>query len=329
MKAFPYTRLRRNRKEQWSRDMVAENHIFPSNLILPVFVKEGKEESEPIASMPGVNRLSIDNLVKAAKEARSLGILAIALFPYIEPALKDDKGSEALNKDNLLCRAIKELKDKVPELGVITDVALDPYTSHGHDGIINARGDIINDESIEVLCEQALILAQSGCDIVAPSDMMDGRIGAIRETLEEEGLTDTQILAYAAKYASCFYGPFRGAVGSQSLLGGKDKKTYQMDFANSDEALREVELDISEGADMVMIKPGLPYLDIIRRVKDNYNIPIFAYQVSGEYSMIKAASAAGFIDEQKAFLETMLCFKRAGANGIFTYAAIAIARWLW
>lgn len=326
MRAFPYTRLRRNRKEQWARDMVAENHISPANLVLPLFIKEGKGESEPISSMPGVNRLSIDNLIKTAKEAKSLGIPAIALFPYIEQNLKDEKGSEALNKDNLICRSIQELKNKVPELGIIADIALDPYTIHGHDGIIDGSGYIANDESVDSLCEQALVLAKSGCDIVAPSDMMDGRIGAIRETLEEEGLINTQILAYSAKYASCFYGPFRGAVGSQNLLGGKDKKTYQMDTANSNEALREVELDISEGTDMVMIKPGLPYLDIIRRIKDNYNIPIFAYQVSGEYSMIKAAAAAGFIDEQKAFLETMLCFKRAGANGIFTYAAIEIAR---
>ncbi len=328
MRQFPFSRSRRNRKAQWSRNMVAEHCISPSDLVLPIFIKEGHNEMEPISSMSGAFRVSIDNLVKTAKEARSLNIPAIAVFPCITKELKDEKGSESLNKDNLVCRAIKELKDKVPELGVIADIALDPYTTHGHDGVLDKKGNILNDETVEILCEQALTLSKAGCDIVAPSDMMDGRIGAIREVLEDEGFSDTQILAYSAKYASSFYGPFRDAVGSRSLLGSKDKKTYQMDFSNSNEALTEVELDISEGADIVMIKPGLPYLDIIRRIKDNFNIPVFAYQVSGEYAMIKTAAAAGLIDEEKAFLETLVCFKRAGASGVFTYAAIEVAKGL-
>lgn len=323
---YPFTRLRRNRKEHWARQMVAENTILPSDLILPIFIKEGSSEREKIQSMPGVERISIDLLIEKAREAYSLGIPAIALFPCIDAALKDEVGTEAINQNNLVSKAIKALKDHIPEIGVIADVALDPYTTHGHDGIIDEKGKILNDKTIMQLCEQALVLAQAGCDIVAPSDMMDGRIGAIREILEEERYCDTQILAYSAKYASSFYGPFRDAVRSSKTLGQKDKKTYQMDISNSDEALREVEMDIMEGADMVMIKPGLPYLDVIRRVKDNYNIPIFAYQVSGEYSMIKASAAAGIIDENQAFMETAICFKRAGVNGIFTYAALDIVK---
>jgi porphobilinogen synthase len=326
MRQFPFTRLRRNRKTDWSRRLVAEHQISPSDLIQPIFIIDGKNQIEDIPSMPGVKRLSIDNMIKLAKEAKSLGIPAIALFPKLDNSLKDEKGSEALNENNLICRAIKELKDKVPDIGVIADIALDPYTSHGHDGVLDEKGNILNDETLDILIEQSLIIAHAGCDVLAPSDMMDGRIKEIRAILESEGLINTQILAYAAKYASSFYGPFRDAVGSKSLLGASDKKTYQMDIANSDEALVEVELDIEEGADMVMVKPGLPYLDIIRRIKDNYNIPIFAYQVSGEYSLIKLGAQAGIIDEQKAFLETMLCFKRAGCNGIFTYAAMDIVK---
>ena len=297
------------------------------DLIWPVFVQEGQGERTPIASMPGVERLSIDLLVKAVGEAKQLGIPAIAVFPVTQPELKSDDGKEATNKDNLVCRAVGAIKDKYDDIGVICDVALDPYTTHGQDGIV-VNGSILNDETIEVLCEQALVQAKAGCDVIAPSDMMDGRIGAIRSALDSESLEGVSLLAYAAKYASSFYGPFRDAVGSASNLGTADKRTYQMDPANSDEALREVALDIAEGADMVMVKPGMPYLDVVRRVKAAYGVPTFAYQVSGEYAMLRGASDQGWLDWPKVILESILCFKRAGANGVLTYAAPDIARLL-
>ena len=322
--SFPTTRLRRPRKFAWSRQMVAENALTPSDLIWPVFVVEGKDMREPIVSMPGVLRLSIDLLVKAAGEAKKLGIPAIAIFPKIDAKLKTPDGREAWNSDNLVCRAVSAVKKKHPDLGVICDVALDPFNSDGHDGLWQ-EGDVKNDATVELLCRQALVQAEAGCDIIAPSDMMDGRIGAIRSALDAAGFEHVQILSYAAKYASAFYGPFRDAVGSKNALKG-DKKTYQMDPANSNEALREVALDLAEGADMVMVKPGLPYLDIIRRIKDEFQVPTLAYQVSGEYAMIKAAEKNGWLDGERAMIETLLCFKRAGADAILTYAAVDVAK---
>lgn len=316
-------RLRRNRKADWSRRLVRETTLTTSDLIWPIFVQEGNASRQAIASMPGVERLTIDEAVGEAQRAASLDIPAIALFPYTDPVLRSPGGEEALNPDNLVCRAIRAIKKACPQIGIITDVALDPFTSHGHDGLLQ-NGIIVNDETVEVLVGQALVQARAGADIVAPSDMMDGRIGAIRSGLDRAGFTDVQIMAYAAKYASAFYGPFRDAVGSSGTLTG-DKRTYQMDFANTDEAIREVALDLAEGADMVMVKPGLPYLDIVRRVKEHFAAPTFAYQVSGEYAMIVAAAANGWIDGHKAMLESLHAFKRAGADGILTYFAPAAA----
>jgi porphobilinogen synthase len=321
---YPSTRLRRNRHDAWSRALVAEHRLSPQDLIWPVFVQEGKDLRTPIESMPGIYRFSIDYLVKAAKHAHALGIPAIAIFPVIDPKLKSLKAEESYKKSNLISRAVKAVKDAVPDLGIICDVALDPYTSHGHDGLV-VDGDVDNDATITVLCKQALAQAKAGCDIIAPSDMMDGRIGAIRTALDEEGFQKVRVLSYAAKYASAFYGPFRDAVGSAKNLGKADKRTYQMDPANSDEALREVALDIEEGADMVMVKPGMPYLDIIRRVKETFHVPVFAYQVSGEYAMIKAAAENGWLDFEAPMLESLLGFKRAGASAVLTYAALEMA----
>ena len=316
---FPATRMRRNRRAPWSRRLVAENTVTPADLIWPLFVIDGEGAREPIASMPGVERLSIDLAVEAAARARDLGIPAIALFPNTDPALRSEDGREACNPDNLVCRAVRAVKERVPEIGIVCDVALDPYTSHGHDGLME-NGEIVNDRTLEVLVRQALVEAQAGADIIAPSDMMDGRIGVIRRALEEEGFQNTQIMAYAAKYASSFYGPFRDAVGSGAKLVG-DKRTYQMDPANGDEALREVALDLAEGADMVMVKPGLAYLDIVRRVKEAFGAPTFAYQVSGEYAMVMAAGERGWLDTDRVMMETLIAFKRAGADGILTYFA--------
>jgi len=307
--------------------MVAENRLSPADLIWPLFVTGGRDAREPVASMPGVERLSVDLLAAAAKEAAALGIPCLALFPNTPASARSDDGREALNPDNLMCRAIAAIKAAVPEIGVLTDVALDPYTSHGHDGVLDAQARILNDESVEILVGQSLNQARAGADIIAPSDMMDGRVGAIRAALEAEGFTNVQIMSYAAKYASAFYGPFRDAVGSGGYLKG-DKKTYQMDYANSDEALREVALDLAEGADSVMVKPGLPYLDVVRRVKDSFNVPVFAYQVSGEYAMIEAAVAAGVLERDKAMIETLTAFKRAGCSGVLTYFARDAARLL-
>jgi porphobilinogen synthase len=312
-------RPRRNRKSDWARRLVREHHLSVDDLIWPLFVCEGHNIREPIASMPGVFRHSVDQLVEQAKHARDLGIPVIALFPYTPPTLRDADGSEALNHNNLVCQACRAVKSAVPEVGLLTDVALDPYTSHGHDGLLQ-DGQILNDQTVEVLVRQALVQAQAGADIIAPSDMMDGRVAAIRSGLDENGFHDVQIMAYAAKYASAFYGPFRDAVGSNATLVG-DKRTYQMDPFNTNEALHEVALDLEEGADMVMIKPGMPYLDIIHRVKDSFGRPTFAYQVSGEYAMIEAASANGWLDGDKAMMESLAAFKRAGADGILTYFA--------
>jgi porphobilinogen synthase len=323
---FPAVRMRRNRKSPWSRRLVAEHALTTADLIWPIFVTEGQGAREPVPSMPGVDRLSVDLAVEAAHEAASLGIPAVALFPYTDPALRTDDGREALNPDNLVCRATRAIREAGLDLGVLLDVALDPYTSHGHDGLMRA-GEIANDETLEVLVRQALVQAEAGCDIIAPSDMMDGRVGAIRAGLEAAGHRNVQIMAYAAKYASAFYGPFRDAVGSSATLVG-DKRTYQMDPANSDEALREVALDIAEGADMVMVKPGMPYLDIVRRVKDAFGTPTFAYQVSGEYAMLTAAAENGWLDGDKVMLESLMAFKRAGADGILTYFAPMAAKLL-
>jgi porphobilinogen synthase len=320
---YPNTRMRRLRRHDWTRRLVAEHVLSPADLVWPVFIIEGEKTREPIASMPGVERLSIDLMVEAARKAAALGIPAIALFPRIDPAKKTEDGREAANPDNLVCRAVRALKKEVPEIGVLCDVALDPFTSHGHDGIL-ADGDVHNDTTIDMLVQQALVQAAAGCDIVAPSDMMDGRVGAIRAALEEKGHHNVLIMAYAAKYASAFYGPFRDALGSAKALVG-DKRTYQMDPCNTDEALREVEMDIAEGADMVMVKPGMPYLDIVRRVKDEFGVPTFAYQVSGEYSMLCAAIEKGWLDRDRAVLEALIAFKRAGANGILTYFAVEAA----
>jgi porphobilinogen synthase len=321
---FPAIRLRRSRKAEWSRRLVRENSLSVDDLIWPIFLIEGDRLRSPVAAMPGVERLSIDLAVRAAVEAASLGIPAIALFPYTDPSLRDDAASEASNPANLVCRAVRAIKAEVPEIGIITDVALDPYTSHGHDGLL-VDGEIDNDRTIEVLIAQALTQAEAGSDIVAPSDMMDGRIGAIRAALEGNGFTNTQILSYAAKYVSAFYGPFRDAVGSAAMLKG-DKRSYQMDPANAEEALREVELDIDEGADMVMVKPGLAYLDILWRVKEAFGMPTFAYQTSGEYLMIVAAAERGWIDRERVMLESLMAFKRAGADAILTYFAQEAAK---
>ncbi len=324
--AFPATRLRRNRKAEWSRRLVAEHVLTPGDLIWPVFVLEGKGERQAVASMPGVERLSVDLVAAAAREAASLGIPAMALFPYTDPKLRTDDAREAFNADNLVCRATKAVKDAGVDIGIILDVALDPYTSHGHDGLL-IDGEIANDATLEALVKQSLNQAEAGCDILAPSDMMDGRIGAIRSALEAGGHPNVQIMSYAAKYASAFYGPFRDAVGSSSTLKG-DKRTYQMDPANTDEGLREVGLDIAEGADMVMVKPGMPYLDIVQRVSETFNVPTFAYQVSGEYAMMMAAAEKGWLDADKVMMESLLAFKRAGAAGILTYFAPKVARML-
>ena len=316
-------RPRRNRKAEWARRLVRENVLTTNDLIWPLFVIDGDNKRIEIASMPGVERLSVDQAVRDAERAVKLHIPCIALFPYTEPSLRDERGSEAINSDNLVCQSVRAIKQRFPDLGVLCDVALDPFTSHGHDGLIR-DGKILNDETVAVLVQQALVQAEAGCDIIAPSDMMDGRVGAIREALDQAGFLDVQIMAYAAKYASAFYGPFRDAIGSAKALTG-DKRTYQMDSANSDEALREVELDIAEGADMVMVKPGLPYLDIVRRVKDTFGMPTFAYQVSGEYAMIAAAAQNGWIDGERAMMESLLAFKRAGADGVLTYFAAQAA----
>ncbi|MEA3003311.1 MAG: porphobilinogen synthase [Sphingomonadales bacterium] len=325
--AFPAARLRRTRASAWSRALVAETILTPADLIWPLFIAEGEGAEEPIASLPGISRWSVDRIAERAREARDLGIPCLALFPNTPRALRSDDAGEALNPDNLICRAIREIKAQVPEVGILTDVALDPYTSHGHDGIVDEAGYVLNDVTSEILVRQALVQAEAGADIVAPSDMMDGRVGAIRQALEREGRVNVQIMAYAAKYASAFYGPFRDAVGSRGLLKG-DKKSYQMDPANAEEALREVALDLAEGADTVMVKPGLPYLDIIRRVKERFEVPVFAYQVSGEYAMIEAAVAAGAGERDGLVLETLMAFKRAGCSGILTYHAPLAARLL-
>ncbi len=325
--AFPALRMRRTRSTAWSRALLAETSLAPAHLIWPLFVTSGQGVEEQIGSLPGVSRWSVDGIVARAKEARDLGISVVALFPNTPRELRTEDGREALNPDNLMCRAIRAIKDAVPEIGVLTDVALDPYTAHGHDGLVDAAGYVLNDETSKVLVDQALNQAAAGADIIAPSDMMDGRIGSIRGVLEGAGYVNVQIMSYAAKYASAFYGPFRDAVGSSGLLKG-DKKTYQMDPANSEEALREVALDIAEGADSVMVKPGLPYLDIIRRVKDRFEVPVFAYQVSGEYAMIEAAAAAGAGDRDGLVLETLLAFRRAGCSGVLTYHAAHAARLL-
>ena len=324
MSSYPALRLRRTRTAAWSRRLHAETTISPADLIWPLFITAGTAE-EPIASLPGVSRWPVASIVARAREAASLGIPCIALFPNTPAALRSDGGEEALNPDNLMCQAIRALKDAVPEIGVLTDVALDPYTTHGHDGLVDAAGYVRNDATADVLVSQALNQAAAGADIIAPSDMMDGRIGLIREALEEEGHVNVQIMAYAAKYASGFYGPFRDAVGSRGLLKG-DKKTYQMDPANAEEALREVALDLDEGADSVMVKPGLPYLDIICRVKAAFEVPVFAYQVSGEYAMIEAAAAAGAGERDALVLETLMAFKRAGCTGVLSYHAPYAAR---
>jgi porphobilinogen synthase len=312
-------RPRRNRKSEWARRMVRENVLTTDDLIWPLFVTDGHNKRTPVASMPGVDRLTVDQAVRDAERAAKLNIPCIALFPYTEPSLRDEQGSEAVNSDNLVCQSVRAIKKEFPEIGVLCDVALDPFTSHGHDGLLE-DGKILNDETVAVLVRQALVQAEAGCDIIAPSDMMDGRVGAIREALDRAGFQDVQIMAYAAKYASAFYGPFRDAIGSAKTLTG-DKRTYQMDSANSDEALREVELDISEGADMVMVKPGMPYLDVLRRVKDAFGMPTFAYQVSGEYAMIAGAARNGWIDGERAMMESLVSFKRAGADGVLTYFA--------
>ena len=324
--AYPSSRPRRLRKDEFSRAMVREHRLHPSDLILPVFVTAGHNQTQDVASMPGVQRVTLDRLMPVAENCLKLGIPVLALFPVIDSALKTEDGAEALNPDGLVPTVVRELKRRFPELGVLTDVALDPYTSHGQDGLLDANGYIVNDSTVDVLRRQALVHAAAGVDIVAPSDMMDGRIGVIRQALEAQGHIHTKIMAYSAKYASAFYGPFRDAVGSAGNLGKSNKKVYQMDPGNSDEALREVALDIAEGADMVMVKPGMPYLDIVRRVKDEFRVPTFAYQVSGEYAMLKAAAANGWLDHDAVMMESLLAFKRAGADGVLTYFALDAAR---
>ena len=326
--SFPALRMRRMRKDSFSRALMRENVITASDLIYPVFILDGKNRREAVASMPNVERLSLDLLLPVAEECVALGIPVMALFPVIDTSLKTADGIEATNPTGLVPSVVRELKKHFPELGILTDVALDPYTSHGQDGVLNAEGYVLNDQTTRLLVQQALVQAEAGVDIVAPSDMMDGRIGAIRTALENAHHIHTRIMAYSAKYASAFYGPFRDAVGSAANLGKGSKSTYQMDPANSDEALREVALDLAEGADMVMVKPGMPYLDIVRRVKDEFKVPTFAYQVSGEYAMIKAAAQNGWLDHDKTMLEAMLAFKRAGADGVLTYFARDIARLL-
>ena len=321
--AYPRTRLRRNRRHAWSRALVAEARLSPADLIWPVFVQEGKGKRTPVPSMPGVERLTVDELIKDARRAAKLGIPAIAIFPVVPAERKSEDGEEAYNPDNLVCSAVRAIKKAVPEIGVACDVALDPYTSHGQDGLVR-NGYVVNDESIVALVKQALVQAEAGCDVIAPSDMMDGRVGRIRQALDDAGFEAVQILSYAAKYASGFYGPFRDAIGSSGNLGKGDKRTYQMDPANSDEALREVALDLAEGADMIMVKPGMPYLDIVRRVKETFRAPTFVYQVSGEYAMLAGAIERGWLD-RKVIVESLLAFKRAGADGILTYSAIDVA----
>jgi len=322
--SFPATRMRRTRAADWSRRLTRESTLSIDDLLWPIFLTAGKNTRSPIASMPGVDRLSVDLAVEAAREASDLGIPVIALFPATDPTLKSDDGQEALNPDNLVCRAVRGIKKAVPGIGVLCDVALDPYTSHGHDGLIEGER-IVNDATLEVLAKQALVQVEAGCDIIAPSDMMDGRVGAIRTALEAAGHQDTLIMAYAAKYASGFYGPFRDALGSKAALKG-DKRTYQMDPGNGQEAMREVALDIAEGADMVMVKPGMPYLDIVARVKDAFGLPTFVYQVSGEYAMLAAAAGNGWLDRDKVVMESLIAFKRAGADGVLTYFALEVAR---
>ncbi|MGB5246411.1 MAG: porphobilinogen synthase [Woeseia sp.] len=326
--AYPASRLRRNRRTAALRSLVAETSLSPADLILPVFVLEGSGRHESIASMPGVDRLSVDGILKIAAEAVALGVPALALFPVVDDKRKSPEGVEAMNPDGLVQTTVRALKQAQPSLAVITDVALDPYTTHGQDGVIDDAGYVLNDRTVEILAKQAVSHADAGADIVAPSDMMDGRIGSIRNALEASGHVNTVILSYAAKYASCFYGPFRDAVGSAKNLGKSDKHNYQMAAANSDEALREVALDIAEGADIVMVKPALPYLDIVRRVRDEFAVPTFAYQVSGEYAMIKAAAASGWLDERASVLESLLSIRRAGASAVLTYFALDAARWL-
>ena len=324
---FPRTRLRRNRRHGWSRRLVAEIRLAPDDLIWPLFVHEGDNRAQPVPSMPGVDRLSPDLVTAASGEAVALGIPLIAIFPALDQSLRTADGDEATNPDNLVCRSVRAVKEAQPGLGVMCDVALDPFTTHGHDGLVR-DGYVVNDETVEVLCRQAVVQAAAGCDVIAPSDMMDGRIRAIRDALDAEGHGHVQIMSYAAKYASAFYGPFRDAVGSSVNLGAGDKRTYQMDPANADEALREVALDIAEGADMVMVKPGMPYLDIVRRVKDEFGAPTYAYQVSGEYAMLRGAAINGWLDGDRAMLEALISFKRAGADGILTYFARDAARLL-
>ena len=327
MPGFPEIRMRRNRRYEWSRRLVRETQLSPADLIWPIFVQNGDNQREPVPSMPGVERLTIDLAVEAVGIAKQLGIPAVALFPATDPALKTPDAEEAVNPMNLVCQAVRAVKQvHGDEIGVVCDVALDPYSSHGQDGLVR-DGYVVNDETVKVLCQQSIVQAKAGCDVIAPSDMMDGRIGAIRRALDESGHEHVQIMSYAAKYASAFYGPFRDAVGSSGNLSG-DKKTYQMDSANTDEALRQVALDLEEGADMVMVKPGMPYLDIVRRVKETFAAPTFVYQVSGEYAMLKAAAANGWLDGEQTMLESLLAFKRAGADGILTYFAIEAAKQL-
>ena len=325
---YPSVRMRRMRRDDFSRRLMREHRVTNDDLIYPVFVLDGEKRVEPVASMPGVERVSLDRLLPIAEECVRLDIPVIALFPVIQQSLKSADGREATNPDGIVPRIARQLKQRFPELGILTDVALDPYTTHGQDGVIDSAGYVLNDETLAILTQQALLQAQAGVDIVAPSDMMDGRIGAIRSVLEQNGAIHTRIMAYSAKYASAFFAPFRDAVGSSGNLGTSNKMTYQMDPANTDEALWEVGLDLAEGADMVMVKPGMPYLDIVRRVKDAYKAPTFVYQVSGEYSMLKAAAANGWLDEKKVVMESMLAFKRAGADGILTYFGLQVARWL-
>ncbi|MGC2854243.1 porphobilinogen synthase [Novispirillum sp. DQ9] len=325
--AFPRTRMRRNRRTEWSRRLMSETTLTVNDLVWPVFAIEGHGKTEAVPSMPGVLRYSVDLLVEAAAEAKALGIPALALFPRVDPALKTTEGTEAANPDNLMCRAVRALKEAHPDLGLVCDVALDPFTDTGHDGIVR-DGTVINDETVDMLIRQSIAQAQAGCDIVAPSDMMDGRIGLIRDALDAAGFQHVQIVSYAAKYASGFYGPFRDALGSGGALKGGDKKTYQMDPANADEALREVAIDLAEGADAVMIKPGMPYLDIVSRVKQEFGVPTWVYQVSGEYAMLKAAAGNGWLDNDRVVLESLMCFKRAGADVILTYAAVEAAKLL-
>ena len=321
---FPRTRMRRNRRDDWSRRLVRENALTVDDLIWPCFVQEGDGQATPVPSMPGVERLTIDRLVEAATKAAELGIPALAVFPVTDPKDKTPDGEEATNPDNLVNRAVRAVREAKLDIGIVCDVALDPFTTHGQDGLV--RGDyVVNDETVDVLCRQSVVQAQAGCDVIAPSDMMDGRVGRIRDALDEAGFSHVRILAYAAKYASAFYGPFRDAVGSKGSLGKGDKRTYQMDPANGDEALREVAIDLSEGADMVMVKPGMPYLDVVRRVKEAFGVPTYAYQVSGEYAMLKAAAERGWLDWDRVIVESLLSFKRAGADGVLTYAALEVA----